>query len=122
LTKMMPVACTLRSQSSRALLAPVASRWRSVSAQPSASRGTRAGLCGPTTTDRCHPRCKRQILSLAFHAFLRKKVFLLRFTLDSLEMCLGTPSATELITMAFYSLTKCVPRIPAQLPFVSPLS
>lgn len=37
-------------------------------------------------------------------------------------MCLDTLSAPKLIAMAFYSLIKCSPRIPAQLPFVSPLS
>lgn len=50
----------------------------------------------------------------------KKKAFLFRFIPDSLEMCLETPSATELITVAFHSLTKCFPRIPAQLP-LSPL-
>lgn len=51
---------------------------------------------------------------------LRKKAFLFGFTPHSLEMCLETPSATELITVAFYSLTKCFPQNPSSITFCLP--
>ena len=109
----------LLTKGCEACLAPAAGRWRSVPTQPPGEPRHRAGLCRPNRKPLLpvRARSKPSILCIS-----RKKAFLFGFTSHSLEICLETPSATELITMAFYSLTKCFPRIPAQLPFVSPLS
>lgn len=79
---------------------PVAGRWRSASAQPSVQpchplAGASEVQTGVTSAG------KRQILNLAFPAFLRTKAFVFRLAPESPEMCLGTPSAAELITVAF---------------------
>lgn len=74
------------------------------------------------TENRWYPRRQEANIKPSILCILRKKAFLFRFTPDSLEMCLEATCATIPITVAFYSLTKCFPRIPAQLPFVSSLS
>lgn len=74
------------------------------------------------TENLCYPCREEANIKPSMLCILKKKAFQFRFTPDSLEVCLETPSATELGSMAFYSLTKCFPAIPAQLPFVSLLS
>lgn len=109
----------LLTKGCEACLAPAAGRWRSVPTQPPGEPRHRAGLCCPNRKPLLPVRArgKPSILCIS-----RREAFLFGFTSHSLEMWLETPSATELITMAFYSLTKCFPRIPAQLRFVSPQS
>lgn len=72
------------------------------------------------TENRCYPRKQEGNIKHSILCILRKKAFLFRLRPDSLEMCLETPSATELITVAFFSLTKCFPRNPSSITFCFP--
>ena len=102
-----------------ACLAPAAIRWRSVPSQPPRSRGTAWGSASKTKAS-VNPCGQEADIKPSILCMLRKKAFLFGFTPYSLEMCLETPSATELITVAFYSLTKCFPQNPSSITFCLP--
>lgn len=98
------------TQTRGALLTPGASRWRSVTTQP-CREPRKLGLGSVVQTENWWYPCRQEAnIKPSMLCMSRKEVFQFRFTPDSLEMCLETPSAAELGTVAFYSLTKCCPQ------------